>query len=95
MLQDLTHVIHFITTCTKLNFLYKGLDLSVTVSTILLYHHLDEPLKCYSSGFYNGQEAVTVVGYPLGGDTISVTKGVVSRIEVFFFLPEWTCMIFY
>ncbi|CAI0447779.1 unnamed protein product [Linum tenue] len=28
------------------------------------------------------QEAVTVVGYPLGGDTISVTKGVVSRIEV-------------
>jgi len=30
----------------------------------------------------NGQDAVTVVGYPLGGDTISVTKGVVSRIEV-------------
>ncbi|CAI0446092.1 unnamed protein product [Linum tenue] len=28
------------------------------------------------------QETVTVVGYPLGGDTISVTKGVVSRIEV-------------
>ncbi|XP_048442883.1 protease Do-like 2, chloroplastic [Pyrus x bretschneideri] len=28
------------------------------------------------------QESVTVVGYPLGGDTISVTKGVVSRIEV-------------
>jgi hypothetical protein len=27
---------------------------------------------------------VTVVGYPLGGDTISVTKGVVSRIEVLF-----------
>ncbi|KAJ8527272.1 hypothetical protein K7X08_029749 [Anisodus acutangulus] len=26
-------------------------------------------------------DAVTVVGYPLGGDTISVTKGVVSRIE--------------
>ncbi|WJX13745.1 Protease Do-like 2, chloroplastic [Trifolium repens] len=28
------------------------------------------------------QESVTVVGYPLGGDTISVTKGVVSRVEV-------------
>ncbi|OWM78040.1 hypothetical protein CDL15_Pgr018609 [Punica granatum] len=28
------------------------------------------------------QDAVTVVGYPLGGDTISVTKGVVSRIEI-------------
>eukprot|EP00892_Ulva_mutabilis_P000485 jgi/Ulvmu1/10437/UM062_0034.1 len=28
------------------------------------------------------QESVAVVGYPLGGDTISVTAGVVSRIEV-------------
>ncbi|KAK8654372.1 hypothetical protein V6N13_128341 [Hibiscus sabdariffa] len=28
------------------------------------------------------QDAVTVVGYPLGGDTILNTKGVVSRIEV-------------
>lgn len=34
------------------------------------------------------QDAVTVVGYPLGGDTISVTKGVVSRIEVCFFSLE-------
>ncbi|XP_075075267.1 protease Do-like 2, chloroplastic isoform X4 [Nicotiana tabacum] len=31
---------------------------------------------------YVAKDAVTVVGYPLGGDTISVTKGVVSRIEV-------------
>ncbi|XP_020550193.1 protease Do-like 2, chloroplastic isoform X2 [Sesamum indicum] len=30
----------------------------------------------------NLQDAVTVVGYPLGGETISVSKGVVSRIEV-------------
>ncbi|CAI5945693.1 unnamed protein product [Closterium sp. NIES-64] len=28
------------------------------------------------------QDPVTVVGYPIGGDTISVTSGVVSRIEV-------------
>ncbi|KAI4346494.1 hypothetical protein L6164_007385 [Bauhinia variegata] len=28
------------------------------------------------------QVAVTVVGYPIGGDTISVTSGVVSRIEI-------------
>jgi len=28
------------------------------------------------------QDDVTVVGYPIGGDTISVTSGVVSRIEV-------------
>jgi hypothetical protein len=32
--------------------------------------------------FKRMQDSVTVVGYPLGGDTISVTKGVVSRIEV-------------
>ncbi|KAG6521323.1 hypothetical protein ZIOFF_018438 [Zingiber officinale] len=30
---------------------------------------------------YDTQDSVTVVGYPLGGDTIYVTKGVVSRIE--------------
>ncbi|KAA8540851.1 hypothetical protein F0562_024814 [Nyssa sinensis] len=28
------------------------------------------------------QDAITVVGYPIGGDTISVTSGVVSRIEI-------------
>lgn len=28
------------------------------------------------------QDAVAVVGYPIGGDTISVTSGVESRIEV-------------
>jgi S1-C subfamily serine protease len=27
------------------------------------------------------QESITVIGYPTGGDSISVTKGVVSRIE--------------
>jgi len=30
----------------------------------------------------NLQDYVTVVGYPVGGDTISVTSGVVSRVEV-------------
>ncbi|MCL7036291.1 hypothetical protein MKW94_026798, partial [Papaver nudicaule] len=29
------------------------------------------------------QDAVAVVGYPIGGDTISVTSGVVSRIQIF------------
>ena len=28
------------------------------------------------------QDSVTVIGYPIGGDTMSVTSGVVSRIEV-------------
>lgn len=34
--------------------------------------------------FSDLKDSVTVVGYPLGGDTISVTKGVVSRIEVWY-----------
>ena len=38
------------------------------------------PSEHHSYGL--SQDSVTVVGYPLGGDTISVTKGVVSRIEV-------------
>ncbi|RMZ56724.1 hypothetical protein APUTEX25_002813, partial [Auxenochlorella protothecoides] len=28
------------------------------------------------------QDSITVIGYPIGGDTMSVTSGVVSRIEV-------------
>ncbi|XP_073140341.1 protease Do-like 2, chloroplastic isoform X1 [Henckelia pumila] len=39
-----------------------------------------EPL--YFGRLPNLQDSVTVVGYPLGGETISVSKGVVSRIEV-------------
>jgi hypothetical protein len=27
------------------------------------------------------QQPVLVVGYPVGGDNVSVTKGVVSRVE--------------
>jgi hypothetical protein len=41
----------------------------------------------FSYGSNLTQDAVTVVGYPLGGDTISVTKGVVSRIEVLYLGP--------
>lgn len=37
------------------------------------------------------QESVAVVGYPLGGDTISVTAGVVSRIEAR--LPRRRCTV--
>lgn len=37
------------------------------------------PLKL--GGLPRLQDAVTVVGYPIGGDTVSVTSGVVSRIE--------------
>ena len=30
----------------------------------------------------NTARSVTVIGFPIGGDTMSVTSGVVSRIEV-------------
>eukprot|EP00252_Welwitschia_mirabilis_P012102 TRINITY_DN2692_c0_g1_i4.p1 TRINITY_DN2692_c0_g1~~TRINITY_DN2692_c0_g1_i4.p1 ORF type:complete len:755 (-),score=151.93 TRINITY_DN2692_c0_g1_i4:281-2545(-) len=39
------------------------------------------------------QDAVTVVGYPIGGDTISVTSGVVSRIEVLSYVHGSTELI--
>ncbi|XP_042410128.1 uncharacterized protein Mb2734-like [Zingiber officinale] len=39
-------------------------------------------------------DSVTVVGYPLGGDTISVTKGVVSRIEVSMLMDPLICLVF-
>ena len=37
------------------------------------------------------QDAVTVLGYPYGGDNISITKGVVSRIEptIYAFSGHW------
>ncbi|CAI7782156.1 unnamed protein product [Closterium sp. NIES-53] len=39
-----------------------------------------QPLRF--GGLPHLEDAVTVVGYPVGGDSISVTSGVVSRIEV-------------
>lgn len=36
------------------------------------------------------QDAVTVVGYPIGGDTISVTSGIVSRIEILSYIHSST-----
>ena len=53
--------------------------------SLLLYYKCMFWVKHFKLFFVlllNWQDAVTVVGYPLGGDTISVTKGVVSRIEV-------------
>jgi hypothetical protein len=44
--------------------------------------HLLAPLTCFAIACVFMQDAVTVVGYPIGGDTMSVTSGVVSRIEV-------------
>lgn len=65
------------------------------VGKLILFLFLDAALLTVSDDeFWEGvlplefgdlpalQDAVTVVGYPIGGDTISVTSGVVSRIEV-------------
>lgn len=42
-----------------------------------------EGVECLSPGRLPYlQEAVTVVGYPIGGENISVTAGVVSRVEL-------------
>ncbi|KAI3926039.1 hypothetical protein MKW98_028175 [Papaver atlanticum] len=41
------------------------------------------------------QDAVSVVGYPVGGDTISVTSGVVSRIEIFPYVQGSTELLGY
>ncbi|CAM4830086.1 unnamed protein product [Rotaria magnacalcarata] len=38
-----------------------------------------EPLT-FSNDMPNLQESLTIVGYPIGGDNISVTKGVISRV---------------
>ncbi|KAK4282449.1 hypothetical protein QN277_013826 [Acacia crassicarpa] len=39
------------------------------------------------------QDAVTVVGYPIGGDTMSVTSGVVSRIEILSYIHGSTQLL--
>lgn len=43
--------------------------------------------------FSNMKDSVTVVGYPFGGDTISVTKGVVSRVEVWYIACEFLLLV--
>ncbi|KAI9119340.1 hypothetical protein K1719_010015 [Acacia pycnantha] len=62
--------------------LARGIDCDIALLTVESedFWREVEPLKF--GRLPHLQDAVTVVGYPLGGDTISVTKGVVSRIEV-------------
>ncbi|KAG6503303.1 hypothetical protein ZIOFF_035614 [Zingiber officinale] len=55
------------------------------VCELLLPQKADDLRALVNRSMYRPQvlhkDSVTVVGYPLGGDTISMTKGVVSRIE--------------
>ncbi|CAF0952234.1 unnamed protein product [Adineta ricciae] len=50
----------------------------MTVADDQFWHGL-EPLS-FSDIIPRLQESITVVGYPIGGDNLSVTKGVVSRV---------------
>jgi S1-C subfamily serine protease len=54
-------------------------DLAVLTVTDEEFWKDVEPLEF--GGIPHLQEAVTVIGYPTGGDNICVTKGVISRIE--------------
>ncbi|KAK9945487.1 hypothetical protein M0R45_011001 [Rubus argutus] len=62
--------------------LAKGVDCDIALLTVESEEFWKGAEPLHFGHLPHLQEAVTVVGYPLGGDTISVTKGVVSRIEV-------------
>ncbi|KAM5563909.1 protease Do-like 2, chloroplastic [Rosa sericea] len=62
--------------------LAKGVDCDIALLTVESEEFWKGAEPLHFGSLPHLQEAVTVVGYPLGGDTISVTKGVVSRIEV-------------
>ncbi|KAL6208491.1 hypothetical protein ACLB2K_019440 [Fragaria x ananassa] len=62
--------------------LAKGVDCDIALLTVEGEEFWKGAEPLHFGSLPHLQEAVTVVGYPLGGDTISVTKGVVSRIEV-------------
>lgn len=35
-----------------------------------------------SIGVFSDQDSILVAGYPLGGDSLSITKGIVSRVTM-------------
>ncbi|CAN0899074.1 Protease Do-like 2, chloroplastic [Linum grandiflorum] len=62
--------------------LAKGVDCDIALLAVESEDFWEDAEPLQLGHLPHLQDAVTVVGYPLGGDTISVTKGVVSRIEV-------------
>ncbi|XP_015891655.2 protease Do-like 2, chloroplastic isoform X2 [Ziziphus jujuba] len=62
--------------------LARGVDCDIALLSVESKEFWKEAEPLYLGHLPRLQDSVTVVGYPLGGDTISVTKGVVSRIEV-------------
>ncbi|GBG73082.1 hypothetical protein CBR_g12798 [Chara braunii] len=80
---------------TQVKLKRRGDDTKFVAQVLAIGHECDIALlSVEDEGFWKGveplkfgslprlQDAVVVVGYPIGGDTISVTSGVVSRIEV-------------
>ncbi|GKV12044.1 hypothetical protein SLEP1_g23248 [Rubroshorea leprosula] len=62
--------------------LARGVDCDIALLSVESGEFWKEAEPLHFGRLPHLKDAVTVVGYPLGGDTISVTKGVVSRIEV-------------
>ena len=67
----------------QLNF--YSLNISLNDKLHILLYKLDSPfamLLDYRDAMVQPQEEVTVVGFPVGGDNMSITAGVVSRIDM-------------
>ncbi|XP_073052118.1 protease Do-like 2, chloroplastic [Primulina eburnea] len=62
--------------------LARGLECDIALISVESKEFWEGSEPLHFGRLPNLQDSVTVVGYPLGGDTISVSKGVVSRIEV-------------
>jgi len=64
------------------NVLAIGTDCDIALLTVEETEFWEGIIPLSLGPLPNLQDYVTVVGYPIGGDTISVTSGVVSRVEV-------------
>ncbi|XP_075520566.1 protease Do-like 2, chloroplastic isoform X2 [Primulina tabacum] len=62
--------------------LARGLECDIALLSVECEEFWEGSEPLHFGRLPNLQDSVTVVGYPLGGETISVSKGVVSRIEV-------------
>ena len=68
----------------KVAFFSPGIDLAVLTLDDDSFFKGRAPIP-RSSGLPTTKDAVLVYGYPTGGQTLSVTKGIVSRIEFVFY----------
>jgi S1-C subfamily serine protease len=59
-----------------------GYDCDLALLKVEDFHFFDGITPVEFGGLPKLQDSVTVIGYPQGGDKISITEGVVSRVEV-------------